>query len=108
MLINLVKTNLNIEDDEKDLFISDVIQDVLSYCNLNELPEELEPFVRKKVKDIINYEAENGSAVFDVKSVREGDTSITYNVDDKSSRETIYGLSDRDKKVLQRFRRMRK
>ncbi|HBB30200.1 MAG TPA: DNA-packaging protein [Clostridiales bacterium] len=104
-----VKTNLKIEDDSKDLMISDVIQDVMNYTNLVVLPEDLEPSIRKKVQYIINYELENGStSVFDVKSIKEGDTSITYNVDDKTSKETIYGLSDRDKKTLQQFRRIRK
>lgn len=104
-----VKTNLKIENDSKDLMISDVIQDVMNYTNLAELQEELEPFIRKKVQSIINYESENGTtSVFDVKSIKEGDTSIAYNVDDKTSKETIYGLSDRDKKTLQQFRRTRK
>ena len=103
-----VKENLKIIDDDKDLIIADVIQEVLNYCNLKELPIELEPFIRKKVQNIINYEAENGnSSVFDIKSIKEGDTSITYNVDDKTSKETIYGLSDRDMKVLRSFRRLR-
>ena len=104
-----VKKNLEIEDDTKDLIISDSIQEVMNYCNLVELPIELEPFVRKKTQSIINYEAENGTtSVFDVKSVKEGDTSITYNVDENFSKETIYGLSDKDKKNLQQFRRTRK
>ena len=108
-LVVLVKSNLKVEDESKDLIIKDVIQEVLNYCNLKELPIELEPFIRKKVQGIINYENENGTAsVFDVKSIKEGDTSITYHVDDKTSKETIYGLSDRDKKSLQAFRRLRK
>lgn len=104
-----VKKNLKIEDDTKDLIISDAIQEVMNYCNLIELPFELEPFIRKKTQSIINYESENGTtSVFDVKSVKEGDTSITYNVDENFSKETIYGLSDKDKKSLQQFRRTRK
>ena len=107
-LIALVKENLEIIDDTKNLIISDVIQEALNYCNLVELPLEVEPFIRRKVKTIINYEAENGtSTVFDVKSISEGDTSITYNVSDKSSKDTIYGLSDVDRKDLRKFRRTR-
>lgn len=107
-LIALVKTNLNISGDTKNLTISDVIQEVMNYCNMTELPEALEPFIRKKVKVIINYEAENGTDnVFDVKSIKEGDTSTTYNVD-QVSRDTIYGLSELDKKDLRLFRRLRK
>lgn len=102
-----VKTKLNIEDD-KDLIISDVISDIMNYCNLSEIPDVLEPFIRKKVRGIITYEAENGTgSVFDVKSIKEGDTSTTYNTDEVS-RETVYGLSKEDKKRLQEFRRLRR
>lgn len=104
----LVKANLDISDTSQDLIISDVIQETLNYCNLKELPEVLEPFIRRKVKAIIDYENENGSDnVFDVKSIKEGDVSITYDTD-HISKETIYGLSESDKKFLQQFRRTRK
>lgn len=105
---NKVKENLGIEDDSKDLIISDIIQEFINYCNIADIPEALEPFIRKKVQTIINYEKENGTeTVFDVKSIKEGDTSITYNTE-QVSRETIYGLSDNDKARLRRFRRLRK
>ncbi|MFY9176740.1 MAG: hypothetical protein WAO47_09830 [Caldicoprobacterales bacterium] len=107
-LRELVKFNLKTDDDTKDLLIDDVIQEVLNYCNLKEPPKELEPFIRKKVKTIIDYEKENGSdSVFDIKSIKEGDTSITYDTE-KTSRESIYGLSDSDRKALQQFRRVRR
>ncbi len=107
--VTLIKNNLKITDDTKDLMILDMVQNVLNYCNLKELPDELEPFVRMKVKSIIDYETENGSnTVFDIKSIREGDTSITYNVDDKTSKETIYGLSKHNRAYLNMFRRTRK
>lgn len=107
-LIEKVKEHLQINDTSMDLTISDVIHDAMNYCNLKELPTELEPFIRRKVQGIINYEAENGTgSVFDIKSIKEGDTSITYNVDEKTSKETIYDLSDKDKQTLRRFRRVR-
>lgn len=107
-MLNKIKNNLNISDTSRDLLIDDVIQEVLNYCNLKEAPEEIEPFIRKKVNAIINYEKENGSdSVFDIKSIKEGDTSITYNTDEVS-RKTIYGLSDSDKETLQQFRRLRR
>jgi len=103
-----VKANLKIEDDSKDLIITDVIHEVLNYCNLVEPLEEMEPFIRKKVKTILAYENENGpDNVFDVKTIKEGDTSITYNTDEVS-RETIYSLSDKDKQLLARYRRLRR
>lgn len=107
-MLALVKERLKIEDDSKDLLIIDVIRECLSYCNLKEPPAELEPFIRRKVKAIIDYEAETGgNTVFDVTSIKEGDTSITYNTDEVS-RETIYGLSEKDKQALMRFRRLRR
>jgi hypothetical protein len=106
-LIALVKTNLKVANDEKDLIITDAIQEALNYCNLAELPKEAEPFIRKKVQTVINYELENGTtSVFDVKSIKEGDTSTTYNTDEVS-KETVYGLSKKDKECLRRFRRLR-
>ena len=108
-LLNKVKENLKIEDTSKDLIISDMIQEVKNYCNLKELPISLEPFIRKKVKDIIKYESDNeDSTIFDIKSIKEGDTSITYNVDENSSRDNIYGLSDKDKASLKLFMRVRR
>lgn len=107
-MLALVKERLKIEDDSKDLLIEDVIRECLSFCNLKEPPAELESFIRRKVKTILDYEAETGgNAVFDVISIKEGDTSITYNTSE-ISRETIYGLSEKDKQALMRFRRLRK
>lgn len=108
MLIE-VKKNLNITGEERDLHIKDICQEALNYCNLSELPLEIEPFIRKKLKTIINYETENGTTnVFDIKSVSAGDTSYTYNVDSNFSKETIYGLSKADKNTLKQFRRLRR
>ena len=105
-LVAEIKKNLGIEDATRDLAISDMIQEVMNYCNLTIVCIELEPFIRKKVQTIINYELENGTtSVFDVKSIKEGDTSITYN--ENITKETIYGLSSEDKATLRRFRRLR-
>ena len=51
-----VKNNLKLQDDTRDLDISDVIFSICDYCNLNPdcLPELLEPIIRKKVKGIID------------------------------------------------------
>ena len=69
----LVKSNMKITDATKDLVISDTIQETLNYCNLPEPVAELEPFIRKKVQTIINYELENGTtSVFDRKVNQRG------------------------------------
>lgn len=111
-LLNKVKGNLKLTDDSKDLIILDIIQDIKNYCNLKYVPIELEPFIRKKVKGIIDYENENdngNSSLYDIKSIKEGDTTITYNVDGNSnSRENIYGLSESERTSLKLFRRIRR
>lgn len=57
----------------------DLIQDCCSYCNLEELPNALEPFVRKKIKRMIDYETAKGTGYQqDIASIKEGDGSITY------------------------------
>ena len=101
-MLEKVKSNLKIKDDTRDLSISDVILEVCDYCNLDQekLPERLEPFIRKKVKDAMDYEAVKGTGYQqDIASIKEGDGS--------NSREGVYGLSDADKTVLRRYRRLR-
>ena len=105
-----VKENLKLTDDTRDLDISDVIFNVCDYCNLNqnELSELLEPYIRKKVKGIINYETVKGTGYQqDIASIKEGDGSVTYVTGGSNSREGIYGLTDADKTALRRFRRLR-
>ena len=100
-MLEKVKSNLKLEDDTRNLDISDVILSVCDYCNLSqeELPDLLEPIIRKKVKGT-GYQQ-------DISSIKDGDGSITYSTNGSNSREGIYGLSDTDKAALRRFRRLR-
>lgn len=109
-MLEKVKSNLKLEDDTRNFDISDVILSVCDYCNLSqeELPDLLEPIIRKKVKGIIEYEIVKGTGYQqDISSIKEGDGSITYSTNGSNSREGIYGLSDTDKAALRRFRRLR-
>lgn len=109
MLIK-VKSNLQLGDDKRDLTISDVITDVCEYCNLcpDHIPNELEPFIRKKVKGIIDYETAMGTGYRpELESLKEGDGSITWAQTDGNTKASICGLSETDKKALRRHRRLR-
>lgn len=109
-MLKLVKSNLKLDTEDYDLLILDWIQEAISFCNLRPevLPEFLEPFIRKKVKAIIDYETAKGTGYQqDISSIKEGDGSITYATGVSNSRDGIYGLSDADKSVLRRFRRLR-
>lgn len=105
-----VKNNLGIKDDTRDILISDVILLVCDYCNLDQesIPNILEPVIRKKAKDIIDYEAANGTGYRpEVASIKEGDGSITWSQTDGNTKASIYGLTESDKKGLRRHRRLR-
>ena len=105
-----VKNNLGIQDDKSDLLISDVILMVCDYCNLEPdcIPDILEPFVRKKAKGIIDYEAAEGTGYNpEIASIKEGDGSITWAQTEGNTKASIYGLSESDKAGLRRHRRLR-
>lgn len=103
-----IQSKLNIVDDTMYQTIMDVITEVMDFCNRDELPDVLEPFVRKKVKGIMDYEAANGTGYHpEVASIKEGDGSITWAQTDGNTKASIYGLSDGDKAMLRRHRRLR-
>lgn len=109
-MVDQVKKNLYINDDTRDLTISDVVLMVCSYCNipLDDIPEELEPLIRQKVKGIMDYEAVKGPGFNpEVASIKEGDGSITWAQTDGNTKASIYGLNESDKRDLRRFRRLR-
>ncbi len=109
-MLEAVKKNLKIEDDSRDLVISDVILAVCDYCNLSQMciPDILEPVIRKKIKGILDYEAANGTGYQpEIASIKEGDGTITWAQTEGNTKATIYGLSDSDKAALRRHRRLR-
>ena len=109
-MMEMVKKNLKIEDDSQDLVISDTVLAVCYYCKLSQecIPEILEPVIRKKIKGLMDYEAANGTGYQpEVASIKEGDGSITWAQTEGNTKASIYGLSDSDKVVLRRHRRLR-
>lgn len=106
----MIKQNLNIRGDERDLTISDIILMACDYCNISTecIPDELEPILRKKVKGIIDYEASVGTGFIpEVASIKEGDGSITWAQTEGNTKASIYELNDSDKRALRRHRRLR-
>lgn len=104
-MVAFVKENLGLQDTSKDLLIADRIQDVCSYCNLKEIPEELEPFIRRKVEQILLVERSPANAtLYGVTSMKEGDSSITF--DNKMDYSSLYGLTEQEKKNLRPYRKL--
>lgn len=109
LAISTVKSKLNITDSSRDLIIGDIYDNSVIYMNLDELPNALEPFIRNKVKRIIDYEAQVGEGqALDIASQTEGKCSWTFNISENSGREAIYGFSASDFAQLKRFRKVRK
>ena len=109
-MVTAIKQNLALSDGAGDLTISDAVLMVCSYCNIpqDQIPEELEHFIRKKVKGILDYETSNGTGYQpEISSIKEGDGSITFAQTDGNTRASIYGLSACDKSTLRRYRRLR-
>ncbi|MFR2900244.1 hypothetical protein [Hungatella sp.] len=109
-MLQTVKQNLRLGTEDYDLIISDLILTVCDYCNLDPdcVPDILEPFVRKKAKGIIDYEAVEGNGYNpEIASIKEGDGSITWAQTEGNTKASIYGLSESDKAGLRRHRRLR-
>ena len=109
-MLQTVKQNLRLGTEDRDLIISDLILTVCDYCNLDPacVPDILEPFVRKKARGIIEYEASEGSGYNpEIASIKEGDGSITWAQTEGNTKASIYGLSESDKAGLRRHRRLR-
>ena len=109
-MLQTVKQNLRLGTEDHDLIISDRILTVCDYCKLDPdcVPDILEPFVRKKAKGIIDYEAVEGNGYNpEIASIKEGDGSITWAQTEGNTKASIYGLSESDKAGLRRHRRLR-
>ena len=109
-MLQTVKQNLRLGTEDHDLIISDLILTVCDYCNLDPdcVPDILAPFVRKKAKGIIDYEAVEGNGYNpEIASIKEGDGSITWAQTEGNTKASIYGLSESDKAGLRRHRRLR-
>lgn len=105
-MIEKIKKNLKIDDSSRDLIISDVVIDAINYCHILVLDEKMEPILRRKVNSIIAYEEANGMGyIQEVKSITEGDTTISY-VTDGKTKDSIYYLNNTDKRALKRWRRL--
>ncbi|WP_346930276.1 phage head-tail connector protein [Clostridium sp.] len=99
---------ISLDDDSKDFsleFISENVQEtVKNYCNITEIPKELETFIQAKVVSIFRYESNEYKGV---KSISEGDTKIDFAIENNGADNLTYSLNDSDKKILRNFRKIK-
>lgn len=112
-MLENIKDVLEITDNSKDKlinrYISKVTQKVLNYCNLKELPIELQGFVEDKVISIMQYKLQSASSdksSREVKSIQRGDTKIEFATISEKDEKTLLNFSNLDMKELNNFRRV--
>lgn len=105
-----LKQLLGITDTEKDIALEFVLADtkqrIMNYCNIDNLPQELETTMYRMAIDI--YKNESIGSTEDnmtTKSISEGDTSVTF---DKRAYDSGYSNSIIKSYIpqLNRFRRL--
>ena len=106
-MLENIKLILDITEDSQDklilLYIDKITNNILSYCNINELNPTLEGFIEDKVINIMKIKL----GKMDVKSINRGDTSITYNVASASEYSNSPNLTESEKKFLNTYRKVR-
>ena len=106
-MLKNIKLILDITEDSQDklilLYIDKITNNILSYCNINELNPALEGFIEDKVINIMKIKL----GKMDVKSINRGDTSITYNVASASEYSNSPNLTESEKKFLNTYRKVR-
>ena len=106
-MLENIKLILDITEDSQDklilLYIDKITNNILSYCNINELNPALEGFIEDKVINIMKIKL----GKMDVKSINRGDTSITYNVASASEYSNSTNLTESEKKFLNTYRKVR-
>lgn len=112
-MLENIKMILGIQDNLKDniinYYINKYIKKVLAYCNIRELPHELEGFIEEKVINIVNTIIENeqiNKEKKNIKSVQRGDTRIEFNTSEEKNINSLMAFSSTDTKELNKFRKV--
>lgn len=102
---------LNNEDHDKMIlfYIAKLEKSIKFNCNINKLNEAIESFIEDKVYSIMKPKIDGGTQnTGEIKAVTRGDTKIEYNVGQaKTENLTDITLTEKDKKFLHQFRKVR-
>lgn len=119
-LLDRVKFIMKITDDSRDAeiqyYLDEVTTSVLAYCNKDILEKEMESLVVNKVATMIggNFSFSQGSTESNRKiaSISRGGMSITYADSTTEGGNSGYSnslmLSEEEKKILKKYRRIRR
>lgn len=105
-MLEKIKIVLGITDTSKDAvinyYIESISNEVISYCNIKNIPSSLQSLICNKVISIMKYENNQYKGI---KSISEGDTKLEIAVENNGQDTLIYSLNDTDKKNLRSYRR---
>ena len=108
-IVAMVKSLLNITDDEQDemiLFHVEIVhRQILIYCNLNELPRELFFETAQMVAEIVNTSAGANLNGMPVSSVSEAGRTVQFATAAMIEMSAAQKINDR-KTQLNRFKRL--
>ncbi|MGG0718684.1 phage head-tail connector protein [Robertmurraya massiliosenegalensis] len=114
-VLEIVKAKLPSEGTPSDqlleMYIDEVRQSILTYCNRNDVPADLNFVYANMVVDLITEESRkaDSDAQQSVESIKEGDTQVTFGSISKSASETsTQQILFNYKSQLNRFRKLRR
>lgn len=90
-----------VEDSIIEFSILEVQDYIKNYCNIKAVPIALEITIIKIAIDLINYDYIESN---EIKSLNQGDTSITYNIKYKTREDIFINYN----KILSRFRKVKR
>ena len=93
----------NIDEDHLDYYTEEVIQRVLNFCNLTELPEQLYYTVARIVGELVTPVDEKSGGV--ANKIKVGDTEV--NLSPSNLEKAISGIMDDFKSELYAFRKVK-
>jgi hypothetical protein len=110
-VFDIVKAKLDNppSDDRLAMYIEEVGQAIKTFCNRDDIPDELRYVHANMVVDLIRLEQKNNPESSQVvKSIKEGDVQVTFDAAEKSQGEkTAETIVHEYRTQLYRFRQMR-
>jgi len=110
-VLDIVKAKLDNppSDDRLAMYIEEVGQAIKTFCNREDIPDELQYVHANMVIDLIRLENKNNPESSQVvKSIKEGDVQVTFDTAEKSQGEkATEAIVHAYQTQLYRFRKMR-
>lgn len=103
----LIPSGVDVNPDRAQLLYDMTVQSVLNYCNLSELPVELEPTVMSIVAELyVDLMTTPTADMVNIASISEGDRQVSF----RTGRTYGFDVGDRliKKKELDKFKRLYK